>query len=115
MNTIKRIPKEALLSNFSSNRTRGITGGRPTEHREDSRQHPNGGRQMRILVLLCIQKGSKERPPNRRFYCCCASRKHPRRGHQIADSSAVGHPDGAQTEAPRSQILFVLSIQKGRI
>ena len=42
---------------------------------EDSRQHPNGGRQMRILVLLGIQKAPKERPPNRRFYCCWAPRE----------------------------------------
>ena len=58
-NTIKRIPKVALLSNFSSNRTQGITGGRPTEHREAGRQstgRPGG-----------IQKAPTERPPNRGF------------------------------------------------
>ena len=64
----------------------------------------SAGRPVRPLTLT--------RPPDRRFYCCCASRKRPIRDHQIADSSAVGHPEGAQAEAARSQILVLLRIQK---
>ena len=67
---------------------------------------------MRILVLLGIQKAPQERPPNRRFYSCCASRRRPKRGRRIADSSAVGHPEGAQREAAKSRILLLLDIQK---
>ena len=68
---------------------------------------------MRIPVLLCIQKASKERPPDRGFYCCCAFRRRPKRGRQIADSIAVVHPEGAQREAAESQILLLLGTQKG--
>ena len=46
------------------------------------------------------------------FQCCCVSSKRPKRGHEIADSNAVGHPEGAQAEAARSQILVLLRIQK---
>ena len=81
---------------------------------------------MRILVLLCIQKASKERPPDRRFYSCCASRRRPKRGRRIADSIRVVHPEGIKfceiggksrrigtlREAARSQILLLLCIQK---
>ena len=76
MNTIKQILNEALLTNFSSDRTPGITGGRPTG--------APGGRPT----------APKGRPPD-------------------ADSSAVGHPEGAQREAAESQILLLLGTQRG--
>ena len=47
---------------------------------------------MRILMLLCIQKASKERPPDRRFYSCCACRRRP--------------------NSPDAQILLLLGAQK---
>ena len=73
-NTIVRIPKKAPWRNFSSDRTPGITGGRRRA----------GGRPA----------APRGRPPDRRFYSCCASGRRPKGGRQIAD-------------------LFVLCIQEG--
>ena len=39
---------------------------------------------------------TKRKPPKHGFYSCCASKKHPRRGRQIADSIRDLHPKRAK-------------------
>ena len=90
--------------------------------------HPEGAQReaarSQILFVLCIQKAPKGRPPDRRFYSCCASRRRPKGGAggrpaapsgscRSTDSFRVVHPEGAQTQATRSQILVVICIQHG--
>ena len=86
----KRFQK-ALLSRFSSDRTQGS---------REALRRPRRWSAGR----------TKRKPPKHGFYSCCASKKHPRRGHQIADSIAVGHPD----EMEKKQ-FFVLSPYDGAL
>ena len=72
-NTKSCPPEQFFLQSYTGDHGRPADrapGGRPTEHRP-TRGHPEGAHreaaESRILVLLGIQKASKERPPDRRF------------------------------------------------
>ena len=67
---------------------------------------------MRKLDLLCIQKASKDRPPNRGFYSCRPLRRRSPRGRRATDSSAVVHTERDQRQTSKSRIPLLLGIQK---
>ena len=88
-NTKRPPPDQLCLLSYTGDH------GRPADRRAggsaDSTQREAARSQ--ILVLLGIQKASKERPSDRGFHVCWASRRRPKRGRRIADSISVGHPE----------------------